>query len=238
MLLSVPRSWNLSRAKLVLLVFLLGLLLVGAMPHYLTQKWPWKAPPPVAHLAELRAIRKVGLPIANWKTTKGAPLELGDHKWYQQAIAKGAQTATVLLLPQGGPTQQPQVEWNDIQSIQRWQRDSDKTLAIAYGWSSTNAPTNAAAFSPRIFRAWTNTHTYAVIQWYAQSNGGSAIPSRWYLADRIAQWQRQRIPWVAVSVQMPMEPLDDLRKYEAGAIALAQDIQSSLQQRIFQPAAP
>jgi cyanoexosortase B-associated protein len=238
MLLSVPRSWNLSRAKLVLLVFLLGLLLVGAMPHYLTQKWPWKAPPPVAHLAELRAIRKVGLPIANWKTTKGAPLELGDHKWYQQAIAKGAQTATVLLLPQGGPTQQPQVEWNDIQSIQRWQRDSDKTLTIAYGWSSTNAPTNAAAFSPRIFRAWTNTHTYAVIQWYAQSNGGSAIPSRWYLADRIAQWQRQRIPWVAVSVQMPMEPLDDLRKYEAGAIALAQDIQSSLQQRIFQPAAP
>ncbi len=230
MLLSVPRSWNLSRAKLVLLVFLLGLLLVGAMPHYLTQKWPWKAPPPVAHLAELRAIRKVGLPIANWKTTQGKPLELGEHKWYQQAIAKGSQSATVLLLPQGGPTQQPQVEWNDIQSIQRWQRDSDKTLTIA--------PPNAAAFSPRLSRAWTPTHTYAVIQWYAQSNGGSAIPSRWYLADRIAQWQRQRVPWVAVSVQMPMEPLDDLSKYEAGAIALAQDIQSSLQQRIFQPAAP
>jgi hypothetical protein len=35
-----------------------------------------------------------------------------------------------------------------------------------------------------------------------------------------------------------MEPRDDLNKYETGAIALAQDIQSSLQQRIFQPAAP
>jgi cyanoexosortase B-associated protein len=230
MLLSVPRSWNLSRAKLVLLVFLLGLLLIGAVPHYLTQKWPWKAPPPVAQLTALRAIRKVGLPINHWKTTEGKPLELGEHKWYEQRIAKGPQSARLLLLPQGGPTQQPQVEWNDIQSIQRWQRDSDKTLTIA--------PTNAAAFSPRLFRAWTPTHTYAVIQWYAQSNGGSAIPSRWYVADRIAQWQRQRIPWVAVSVQMPMEPLDDLSKYEAGAIAVAQDIQSSLRERIFQPAAP
>jgi cyanoexosortase B-associated protein len=230
MLLSVPRSWNLSRAKLVLLVFLLGLLMVGAVPHYLTQKWPWKAPPPVAHLAELRAIRKVGLPIAHWKTTKGSPLKLGEHQWYEQTIGKGNQTAHLLLLPQGGPTQQPQVEWNDIQSIQRWQRDSDKTLTIA--------PAGIPAFTPHLFRAWSSTRTYAVIQWYAQSNGGSASPSRWYVADRIAQWQRQRIPWVAVSVQMPMEPLDDLSKYESGAIALAQDIQSSLRARIFQPAAP
>jgi cyanoexosortase B-associated protein len=230
MLLSIPRSWHLSRAKLVLLVFLIGLLSVGALPHYLNQQWPWKAPPPVAHLKELRAIRQQGVPIANWETTQGKALELGEHHWYQQAIAKGPASATVLLLPQGGPTQQPQVEWNDIQSIQRWQRDSDQTLTIT--------PAGTPIFTPRFFRAWTPTHTYAVIQWYAQSNGGSAIPSRWYIADRLAQWRRQRVPWVAVSVQMPMEPLDDLSKYETGAIALAQDIQSSLQQRIFQAAAP
>jgi cyanoexosortase B-associated protein len=228
--LSIPRSWHLSRAKLVLLVFLIGLLLVGAMPHYLTQKWPWKAPPPVTQLKELRAIRKVGLPIATWNTTTGQALELGEHHWYIQTIAKDNATADVMLLPQGGPTQQPQVEWNDIQSIQRWQSDSYKHLKLT--------PNGTPAFSPRLFRAWTPTHTYAVLQWYAQSTGGSPIPSQWYIADRLAQWRRQRVPWVAVSVQMPMAPLDDLSKYETGAIALAQDIQSSLQQRIFQAAAP
>jgi cyanoexosortase B-associated protein len=226
----IPRSWHLSRAKLVLLVFLAVLLMTGAAPQYLSQKWPWKLPPPVARLKELRAMRQAGLPIANWQTTQGKPVELGEHHWYEQTIVKGDQTANVLLLPQGGPTQQPQVEWNDIQGIQRWQSDSNKTLAIT--------PNGTPAFKLRLFRAWTPTHTYAVLQWYAQSTGGSPVPSQWYIADRLAQWQRQRVPWVAVSVQMPMAPLDDLSKYETGAIALAQDIQSSLQQRIFQSAAP
>jgi cyanoexosortase B-associated protein len=226
----LPRSWHLSRAKLVLLVLLALVLTIGAVPHYLNQKWPWTMPPPVAHLAELRAIRQQGLPIATWHTTQGEALELGEHHWYQQAIAKGDATADVLLLPQGSPTQQPQVEWNDIQGVQRWQSDSYKNLKLT--------PNGTPAFSPRLFRAWTPTHTYAVLQWYAQSTGGSPVPSQWYVADRLAQWRRQRVPWVAVSVQMPMAPLDDLSKYETGAIALAQDIQSSLQQRIFQPTAP
>ncbi len=230
MSLSIPRSWHLSRAKLVLLVFLALLLILGPLPHYRNQQWPWKLPPPVARLKQLRAIRQQGVPIANWPTTQGQPLKLGDHHWYQQTIAKGEATAAVLLLPQGGPTQQPQVEWSDIQGIQRWQSDSHQSLKLT--------PNGSPAFSPRLFRAWTPTHTYAVLQWYAQSTGGSPVPSQWYIADRLAQWRRQRVPWVAVSVQMPMAPLDDLSKYEAGAIALAQDIQSSLQQRIFQPAAP
>jgi cyanoexosortase B-associated protein len=225
MLLSVPRSWNLSRAKLVLLVFLAGLLLLGAVPHYLNQKWPWKMPPPVTQLKELRAIRKTGVPIQHWKTQDGKALELGEHHWYSQTLIKGDQTANLLLLPQGGPMQQPQVEWNDIQGIYRWQSDSYKTFRIA-----TNP-----AFEIRLFRAWTGSKTYAVMQWYAQSNGGSPWPSRWYIADRLAQWQRQRVPWVAVSVQLPMEPLDDLGKYQERAFALAQDVQVSLQQRIFQP---
>jgi cyanoexosortase B-associated protein len=222
-----PRSWHLSRAKFVLLVLLFGLILLGAAPHYLNQKWPWLMPPPIAQLKELRAIRQQGVPIQSWQTAAGQPLEMGEHHWYQQSLAQGDRTATVLLLPQGSPTQQPQVEWNDIQGIQRWQTDSLKTLRV-----TGQAPD---PFETRFFRAWTPTHTYAVLQWYAQSNGGSPVASKWYVVDRLAQWRQQRVPWIAVSVQMPMAPLDDLAKYQDGAIALAQDIQVSLQQQIFHP---
>ncbi|MBE9029134.1 cyanoexosortase B system-associated protein [filamentous cyanobacterium LEGE 11480] len=230
MLLSVPRSWHLSRAKLVLLVFLAVLLVIGAVPNYIGQKWQWKMPPPVTQLKQLREIRQQGVPIQNWKNNDEQPVILGDHHWYLQNMANGEQKASLFLMPQSGPKRQPQVEWSDIEGIQRWQSDSYKTLKI--GLSEPNQQ-----FETRFFRAWTRSRTYAVAQWYAQSNGGSPIASKWYVADRLAQWQHKRVPWIAVSVQMPIAPLDDLDKYEAQVTALAQTIQTSLNHQIFHPKA-
>jgi cyanoexosortase B-associated protein len=226
MLLSVARSWHLSRAKIVLLILLTVLTLVGAVPHYITQKWPWKMPPAVANLNQVRTIRQQGIPLQTWQTKTGQAIMLGNQHWYLQNLVQGKQAATLFLMPQPGPTAQPQVEWNDLEGIQRWQSDSYQTLKLSI-------PNPQQQFKAHFFRAWTREHTYAVVQWYAQTNGGSPYPSQWYIADRLAQWRHARIPWVAVSVQLQMEPLDDLHKYQAPAMAIAQEIQSRLQQQVF-----
>ena len=50
----------------------------------------------------------------------------------------------------------------------------------------------------------------------------------WFFADRLAQFQGKRQPWIAVSILLPMEPLDDLNKYRDKITALAQPIESRL----------
>lgn len=222
------RSWNLSRAKLLLLALLLALVAIGAAPSYLSQQWAWKMPPPVLHLKQLREIRETGVPMPPWNNVTEQKLQLGDHHWYLQNLSYKDQKATLFLMPQSGPRRQPQVEWSDIEGIQRWQSDSYSTLKI-------NVENPDQTFETRFFRAWTRGNTYGVVQWYAQSDGGSPMASKWYLADRRAQWQRQRVPWIAVSVQFPMEPLGNLSQYQDSAIALAKDIQRNLNQQIFHP---
>jgi cyanoexosortase B-associated protein len=223
MLLSVPKTWYLSRAKLLLLVILLALVLCGNLPSYLSGQWRWATPIAVPTLPQLIAIKKSGLVIPGWQVqpNPAAPAATNDRPWHQQDIVQGNQTATVFLLPQTGVKHQPQVEWTDMEGLQRWQSDSYQTLTLGL-----DAPPQQ--FTTRFFRAWTKAKTYAVVQWYAQSNGGSPSPSRWYFADRIAQWQQRRVPWVAVSIQIPMEPLDDLSKYQGPATAIAKAVQTGL----------
>lgn len=218
-----------SRNQLILLLGLILLLLGSSLPQAIgANRWSWRKPPEVAQIRALRTLRKQGIPIANWQTAEGKAVELGDRQWYWQTLKQDKTNAAVLFMPQTDSKQQPQVEWTDIQGIQRWQSDSYQTLKI-------KAEALKQPFETRFFRAWTPNRTFAVVQWYAQSNGGSPSPAQWYFNDRQAQWQRQRIPWVAVNVQLPMEPLDDLKKYEAQATQLAAAVQLSLTQKIFQP---
>ena len=52
--------------------------------------------------------------------------------------------------------------------------------------------------------------------------------------DQQAQLKRQRVPWVAVSVKIPIEPLSELKDAEPLAKSLAQTIQATLDKNIFQ----
>jgi cyanoexosortase B-associated protein len=222
MLLSVPKTWQLSRAKITILAILVAFVLFGATPGYLAGgKWAWMKPATVPTMKQLIAIKKSGINVPGWQTDSGKIAPQADRKWYIQELSQGSQKATVLLLPQTGDRQQPQVEWTDIEGIERWDSDSYQTLNL--GIESPNQQ-----FQTRFFRAWTKARTYAVVQWYAQSIGGSPSPSQWYINDRIAQWQKRRIPWVAVSIQIPMEPLDDLNKYRNPAEAIAKAVQTGL----------
>jgi cyanoexosortase B-associated protein len=218
---SLPRSWNLSRAKLVLLALLLLLLLVGTAPGYLSRRWVWTARPDVPQLKALREVRQKGIPIIDWKIDKGESIILGDHKWYVQDLSQGKKKATIFLLPQTSSKSQPQVEWTDLEGVELWKSDGYQTLKLPI--AGTNQTIEA-----RFFRAWTRSKTYAVVQWYAQPQGGSAVPSQWFWADQQAQWQGKRVPWVAVSIKIPMEALGDVSKLRPEAETLAQTLQKSL----------
>ena len=211
--------------QITLLIFLSILLAVGTVPGYLAGKWQWQNPPAVKVLGALKQIRKQGIEIPGWRTTEQKSMILGEHPWSIQTIesetknANTKDTATVFLFTQNGPRDQPQVEWSDLNGVQRWKRDSE---------SQQNFTANQVPVTARLFRAWNSKRTYAVMQWYAWSEGGHPEPSHWFFADRLAQFQGKRQPWIAVSILLPMEPLDDLNKYRDKITALAQPIESRL----------
>ena len=211
--------------QITLLIFLSILLAVGTVPGYLAGKWQWQNPPAVKVLGALKQIRKQGIEIPGWRTTEQKSMILGEHPWSIQTIesetkdANTKDTATVFLFTQNGPRDQPQVEWSELDGVQRWKRDSE---------SQQSFTVNQVPVTARLFRAWNSKRTYAVMQWYAWSTGGHPEPSHWFFADRLAQFQGKRQPWIAVSILLPMEPLDDLNKYRDKITALAQPIESRL----------
>lgn len=211
--------------QIALLIFLSILLAIGTVPGYLAGKWQWQNPPPVKTLRDLQQIRKQGIDIPGWRTMEQKSVILGEHPWSIQTIENDQkETATVFLFTQNGPKDQPQVEWSDLNGVQRWQYDSETQQIFT---------TNQAPITTRLFRAWTPKRTYAVMQWYAWSNGGHPEPSHWFFVDRIAQLHGKRQPWIAVSILLPMEPLDDLNKYRDRISAIAQPIQTHLTQTVL-----
>ncbi len=214
--LSINKSKTIARAKLLLLGVLLVLALVGAAPGYLQGQWRWKSPPLVLTLKNLQAIKGEGLPLPDWTVSDVAPVVVGEHRWVQETLTQGKTSARLLLLPQGSNTRQPEVEWTDVDGLERWQKDSHQNFSVA---GNVNV---------QFFRAWTNRQTYGVVQWYALPDGGVTHPSEWFWRDRLAQWQNRRMPWVAVSILIKMEPLDDLSKYRQTAESLVQSVQNGL----------
>ena len=137
--------------QITLLIFLSILLAVGTVPGYLAGKWQWQNPPAVKVLGALKQIRKQGIEIPGWRTTEQKSMILGEHPWSIQTIesetknATTKDTATVFLFTQNGPRDQPQVEWSDLDGVQRWKRDSE---------SQQNFTANQVHVTARLFRAW------------------------------------------------------------------------------------
>ncbi|MDJ0737254.1 MAG: cyanoexosortase B system-associated protein [Nostocaceae cyanobacterium] len=219
-------------AALVLLLILLG---IGAIPGYLKGRWQWQEPPPVVKLKEIKSLRKTGLKLPGWQTLEQREQNIGEHKWSFQVIQQQSETTQVLvlLMPQNGPRDQPAVEWTDIDSFWRWKvaqyRPVEFTVKGLPG-SGRNSPTKVKA---RFFRGVSKQQTFAVLQWYALPNGGNPSPLNWFLADQRAQWRQQRVPWVAVSIILPMEPLGQVEKYWDDIQSVGKAVQGALME-IFQ----
>ncbi|MBW4613936.1 MAG: cyanoexosortase B system-associated protein [Desmonostoc vinosum HA7617-LM4] len=222
-------------SELAALVLLLLLLVIGAVPGYLTGQWQWKQPPPVTSLKELKQIRKTGLTLPGWQTTEQAQQQIGERKWSLQVIKKvdSESQAILLLLPQNGPMDQPEVEWTEINGWgrSRWgkwdiaqSRSAEFIVKQSLG-AKSNAETKVDA---RFFRASTKNQTFAVLQWYAMPNGGNTSPFNWFLSDQLAQWRKQRTPWVAVSIVIPIEPLGQVEKSWPLAQSIGEIVQTAL----------
>jgi len=228
-----------ARRPAVTLIVIAALALfvaVSALPRY-ASSWPWATPLKVANQPALQAIRDEGIALPGWLQKEQAKTKIGGDTWSIQQLSAAADgtfaaaspsTIFILLRPQVWEADQPEVEWLDLQGAQQWDTDSHQSLPFEVA-SPETIRTNAD-----FFRAWSQEQTYAVLQWYACPAGGSASPAWWFWADQKAQWQhRQRMPWVAVSVWLPIDPLSDVRPYEAIAADLGVAIHQQLLQTVF-----
>lgn len=249
-----------SLAKLITVATLALFVAVSALPQY-SSGWSWTTPPklPQASRVALQAMPDQGLALPGWTTNEQINTKLGGHTWSIQQLspdpASGEKTAqesvrsktssiVLLLRPQIYGADQPEVEWLDVKGSQRWKTDSHQKLFVDVPMSDNENTPLKSSKNPRtvrissdFFRAWSKEQTYAVLQWYAWPTGGSASPSRWFWADQKAQWHRhQRMPWVAVSLWLPIAPLGDIASRTALAESLASSLQQTLLQTIFQSA--
>lgn len=144
---------------------------------------------------------------------------------HEQPYAVNPSSIFLLLRPQIWEADQPEVEWVDIKGSQQWKTDSHQKISFTVA---------QAHIRPDFFRAWSASQTYAVLQWYAWPSGGSASAAKWFWADQRMQWQQyQRMPWVAVSLWLPIEPLGDIDPYQAIAKTLGEEIHTTLLQTVF-----
>ncbi len=230
-------------SKVILLIFLLIVLVVGTVPGYITGKWSWKNTPQITNFKYLRQIREDGLTISDLPTISHQKILIADHKWLLQKVKQDNQSVVLLLLIPNGPKDQPQVEWMDINGFNRWKTDSQQrvkfTLEIASNENATTDSENKSStlttsnIEARFFRGWTNQQTYAVMQWYAWPGGGSPEPGDWFWKDRSAMISKKRIPWVAVNILLPVEPLANIDPYLPQLISIGQKIQASLMKEAF-----
>ncbi|MBW4569773.1 MAG: cyanoexosortase B system-associated protein [Tolypothrix carrinoi HA7290-LM1] len=211
--------------KVAALLLLLVLLVIGAVPGYLTGHWQWQKLPPITSIKQLRQLRQQGLNLPGWQTIEKSQQQIGGRKWLMQINKKqGTQTqAILLLLPQTDSKNQPEVEWTEIQSWQQWNVAQFRPAEFTVKLASTKVKVEA-----QFFRASTDKQTFAVLQWYAMPNGGNPSPIQWFVADQLAQLRKQRAPWVGVSIMIPMEPLGQVETTWSLTKSIGETVQRAL----------
>lgn len=218
---------NSKLSKIIFLLFLLLLIGFGAVPGYLKGQWRWQQPPQLTNLKQLKKLQTNGLALPGWQTLNHKVVQISGHKWLYQAIQGDRETPiTLLLRPQKDRKDQPQVEWVDIKSFGRWQTQQYRRAEFTF--TPASEPKKSVKVEAQFFQGWNPQQTFAVLQWYAWPQGGSPAPSRWFWADQLAQWQGRRVPWIAVSILIPIEPLGDIEKAWPLAQSLGQSVQAAL----------
>jgi cyanoexosortase B-associated protein len=222
-----PVRWLIPIALLLILAF-------GALPNYFQGRW-WLTPPPVTQLKQLKELSKTGVTLTGWRKDSQQTIELASGKWLMQQLeADGTEPIddrqrqiTLLLRPQTsttGASSQPQAEWGDFRALgrgQSWKSDSERQLRFEVAVEGGGQ----AMIEARFFRAWTRSRTYALVQWYAWSNGGHSHLTRWFWVDRQARLSDRRMPWVAVCLFVPIEPLGNIEAVRSLAESLGHKIQ-------------
>lgn len=220
---SAPNAKPWLRSLVVAL--LAAIIAVVALPQYVSSQWPWQSPPGVPQIQAIRALKETGVSIDGWSKDFQQKITMGGSQWSVQQLTHTdgpAPTQMVLFLkPQGQADDQPEVEWIDLKGAQKWQTSDHQRISLE-------------TLSINTFRAWTSDQTFAIAQWYALPQGGHPEPHHWFWRDQIYQWSRgERLPWVAVSLLVPMPPLGDVSLFYADLERLSQLVQTSLRETVF-----
>lgn len=221
----------------VLVAVLTVIVAIAAMPSYFSGQWPWSAPLKAPQINQLRTLKTEPLDLPGWQVAlhqeasiSGSDWGFAEYRATEDATVDQVSGFALLLRPQPWHNGQPEVEWVDIRGSQSWQVNDLHHIKFSVpGHDGETVPVTA-----RYFRGLDSQRTFAVMQWYAWPTGGHPAPGRWFWADQTQQWsQRERMPWVAVSVLLPIEPVGDIRPYSETAVAIGQTIQTSLMDSIF-----
>lgn len=221
---------------------LIGLLAAAAialvLPSLISGQWPWSQPPEVANIQPVQALRSSGIPLEGWQLTDQEEVRISGKNWSAQQFNQGADSdraLVLLLLPQPWHTNLPQVEWVDLSGSQNWDIRYRQTLTIPA--AEPQGTDGTGHFRASFFRGANDQRTYAVLQWYAWPGGGSPSPGRWFFAD---QWHQlrygHRLPWIAVSLWQPMVGRGDIQPLRDDMVAIAQEIQATLNTTALLPA--
>lgn len=232
-----PHQSALLRTLVVLVILAIAVFRIA--PHYMTGEWAWAIPPQLNHIQHLKTLQQQGIALPGWRTLNQEVVEIGGHQWSVQSIVTAEtdvitpqNTVWLLLRPQVWHRDLPQVDWMDITGIQQWMADSRRILSFTVPSRLPDGapdPAHPISVKAQFFRGWNTQRTYAVLQWYAWSTGGDAAPSRWFWVDQWSQWHnRQRTPWVAVSMLIPIKPLGDITTAQSLAETLGSLIQTTL----------
>jgi len=221
---------------------LAAIVAIAALPSYFSGQWPWSTPLEVPQISELRELKRTPLALRDWEIAVNQQVNISGSPWNLTEYVTPTETAAasgniapnfgLLLHPQDDHGKQPEVEWVDIRGSQGWDVSQRQSLTF----STTNANGEPVSVTARFFRGVSPERTFAVMQWYAWPTGGHSAPGKWFWADQARQWgQQERMPWVAVSVLLPIEPVGDIRPHRETAIAIGQAVQTRLLETVFAP---
>ncbi len=219
--LSDSKSWF----KWLVAATLVAIMTAAALPQYFSNQWPWQTPPDVPQIRAVRELKETGLTLAGWSEDFQQKVPMSGGQWSVQQLTQAEdstpQQIVLFLKPQGQAKDQPEVEWIDLKGAQKWQTSHQQRLRVGSLVVDT-------------FRAWTDRQTFAVAQWYAMPDSGHPAPYHWFWRDQTYQWSRgERLPWVAVSVLVPMPPLGEVSLFYADLENLSQLVQASLEKTVF-----
>ncbi|WP_416665810.1 cyanoexosortase B system-associated protein [Egbenema bharatensis] len=224
--------------KFLLVIFVLAIVVFLSLPNYRTGQWTWNAERELSNIQELRLLQQQGLSLPGWQTVTQQTGEIGGRKWSIQGIVPTStseptsqNTVWLLLRPQTWHRDMPQVDWMDINGVQQWTADSNRSLQFTVPDPFTQQP---IPINTRFLRGWNQQRTYAVLQWYAWANGGHPAPARWFWVDQRSQlFHRTRTAWIAVSLLIPIKPLGDIETVRSQAQELGQLVQTALMEEVL-----
>lgn len=226
---------SLSRPRTLTQIAIVSLLLVSLLLGAIWA-WPqvptWRSPIKVPNAGALRQIREEGLPLPTDRTAKKAQVRIGGNRWVGQDLtADNGAIATILMRPQSGAKDLPYVDWSDLDGFFKWQQEDIQTLTVDIANTEPATQVKARWFiarDPRNTRVVHFPQRVAVAQWYALGAAGRPTILQWFWRDQWAQLQGGRMPWIAVSVRLPVEPGVELATTEATTTELITTIQGAI----------